>query len=293
MTDYTTVSARAVLVSLQLSTWSARKFDRKATAEVNDANRATADAGRYNKHLLAGAKEHRALLLLAGAARQLHYDETLPWSNEGWRLLPTANYFAYTDKMRKERAKFDTLLSDFLDAYPDLRRAARVTLGDMYDEKDFPDVHVIASRFDWTTEFEPVPTSGDLRVDLPGDQIEAIEARVKDRVEQAARAAMKDAWERLREAVQRIQRASREDGIVRGNLMDHAREVTDVLARLNVADDRDLEAMRQRVQRELTGISPDDLRKDDVLRQDTERRATDIMAAMSAFYTPTAVTAAA
>ena len=286
MTDFTNVSARAMLVSLQISTWSARKFDRRVSAEVNESHAAAKDASRVNKHLLSGAAAHADLLKRAGAARSRHYAETLPWADEGWRLLPTANFESYTDAMRHERATFDRLLTAFLDEYPVLREQARQTLGTLYKEEDFPTAQNIRSRFGWAIEFSPVPSGGDIRVDLPTEQLSRIEQSVTDRVEQAAKAAMQDAWARLREAVARIQKASGPDGIVRGNLIEHAQAIVDVLGRLNVGEDADLEAMRQRVAKELTSIAPEDLRKDERLPADTAKRATDIMSSMSAFYAP-------
>ena len=286
MTNFTNVSARAMLVSLQISTWSARKFDRRVSDEVNTDHAADKDASRVNKHLLAGAAAHADLLKRAGAARATHYGQTLPWADDGWRLLPTANYMAYTEAMRKERSTFNLALDSFLDEYPALREQARLKLGTLYREEDFPTTSDVSGRFSWAIEFSPVPSGSDIRVDLPADQIAVIEQSVTDRVEQAAKAAMQDAWARLREAVARIQKASGPDGIVRGNLIEHAQAIVDVLGRLNVGEDADLEAMRQRVATELTSIAPEDLRKDERLRADTAKRATDIMSSMSAFYAP-------
>ena len=289
MTNYTNVSARAMLVSLSISTWAGRKFDKRATEKVNTDSGADAEAGRYNKHLLSGAPAHRNVILKAGDARQAHYDQTLPWADEGKRLLPTSNYFTYTEVMRKKRSAFDLALNNFIDEYPALREAAPLKLGRLYKESEFPSTKDVRRRFSWSIDFDPVPSGGDLRLDLPADQISLIEQSVTSRVEQATKDAMRDAWNRLREAVARIQRASGKDGVVRGNLIDHAREVIDVLGRLNVSGDEALDEMRSRVERELTGIVVEDLRKDDRLRADTEKRATDIMAAMSEFYAPPAL----
>lgn len=288
MTDYTNISSRAMLVGLHLSTWSARKFDKKATTQVNAAAGADADAGRYNKHLLAGSQTHKAVTEAAQAARDLHYRETLPWTDEGSRLLPTQNYFAYTEQMRAARAKFDLAVSNFLDTYPYLRSQAQAKLGALYDEKDFPAVGDVAQKFAWEIVMAPVPMRGDWRLDLPADHVEAIERASASRVEQATRAAMVDAWTRLRDAVARIHKAAGENGIVRATLIEHAQTVCDTLKRLNVAQDDALEAMRARVETELTGIAVDDLRKDDLLRHDTERRAKEILDVMGAMYAPVA-----
>lgn len=285
MTDYTNVSARALLVGLHISTWSARKYDKKVSDQVAEDHRAEKDAGRYNKHLLAGVGAHEAVIKAASKGRDVHYANTLPWTDEGTRLLPTANYITYMDAMRAVRREFDTALAIFLDEYPELRREAPTKLGRLYRASDFPDLSRVRGRFGWSIDVSPVPRC-DVRLELPADQIDLIEQEVTDRVASATKSAMRDAWTRLHEAVARIQRASSDGGIVRGNLIDHAREVCEILARLNVSQDESLEALRLRVERELTDIAPEDLRNDKKLRTDTAKRAADIMSAMSEFYTP-------
>ena len=49
MTDLT---SRAMLVELQVSQWTARKYDRKVSNEVAEQHGAEHDMGRYNKNLL-------------------------------------------------------------------------------------------------------------------------------------------------------------------------------------------------------------------------------------------------
>ena len=289
MTDYTTVSARAMLVTLTMSSWSARKLDKAVSREVNDAHAASAKAGRYNKHLLAWAKEYKTLISRMVAAREAHYGQTLPWADTGWRLLPTANYLQYMDAMRKEFAAMDALRADFMEAYPRLVDEAQrqhEALGRLWQREDYPTARAMRAKFSWALEWRPVPSAGDIRVDLPGDQLDAIRAQVEGRMRDLAAEAMAGAWARLHEAVARIRKAAGPDGIVRGTLVEHARETCDVLARLNVAQDERLEAMRARVEHELAVLSVEDLRQDEAVRADAARRAEDIMAAMGAFYAP-------
>lgn len=288
MTDYTNVSARAMLVSLHVSTWAARKFDKAATSKVNNDHKASQKAGRFNKHLLAGAPQHEALISACEAARELHYSQTLPWSDKGSRLLPTANFMEYTKVMRKQFGILDERLDAFVREYPALVDAAEqqhTALGQLFNRAEYPKAADIKRRFSWSLSFDAVP-SGDIRVDLPADELVAITADVQRRAEDATRDAMQGAWERLHEAVARIHKATDGDGIVRSTLMDNARNVCDVLARLNVAGDERLEALRLRVEKELAQLDLEDLRKDGKVRKDTAKKAKNIMDAMSAFYAP-------
>jgi len=76
------LSSRAMLCTLSISTWSARKHDREASEEIATRHGAQADAGRYHKVLL--PKEAFAEInKIVGDARREHYFMTLPWDDNG------------------------------------------------------------------------------------------------------------------------------------------------------------------------------------------------------------------
>jgi len=280
------IHSRAMLVSLNISTWTARKFDKRISEEVNRQHAASHDAGRYNKMLLPGdAAAYKALVKAAGLARTEHYANTLAWADDGWRLLPSANYMEYTAIMRKHSATFDTALAEFVAAYPEMREAARTHLNGMYRDSDYPSAGEIGARFRFGIEFSPLPASGDFRLDLPAGEVAEIEARVQDRVRQATEAAMQDAWTRLADSVGKMRERLAEPGaIFRDSLITNVQDIVDVLARLNVTDDPALENMRQRVKADLAAVDPQTLRDAPDVREDTARKAQGILDAMAGVY---------
>lgn len=282
MTPKTTIHSRALLVWLRISTWSARRYDKKVSAEVNARHAASSDAGRYNKMLLPGdATAYKALITIAGSIRAAHYANTLAWSDEGWRLLPTANFATYTTWLREQTAAFNSALADFAADYPSLRAQAAQLLNGMYRDEDYPAVQDIRTRFALGVEYAPVPAAGDLRVDLAADQVAMIESAIDDRLDRATADAMRDAWSRLHDVVSKIaDRLASPETIFRDSLISNAEDVCDVLARLNVTEDPQLEEMRNRVRRELTRYSPATLRDVPAHRQATADRATAILDAM-------------
>jgi hypothetical protein len=284
MTDYQNISSRAMLASLQIRTWAARKLDKKATDQVNDRNHADRQAGRYNKHLLAGAELHRQVILASAAARDTHYAQTLPWADEGWRLLTMANYKQYTEAMRGARDRFEIAKVRLFDSYEEICEASEKKLGSLWNPKDYPKRSELADKFSFAIEFGPVPSQGDIRVSLPAEELEEIERGIQDRVERSARLAMADAYRRLQEAVERVRRASAEDGIVRSNLIEHVRDVADILGRLNVSEDEQLEALRQRVLHELATVDVESLREDAAVREATRKKADAIFSAMGGIF---------
>lgn len=281
------LTERALLVSLNLSVWTARKFDRAVTEETNRNAHADARAGRYNKHLLAGAEQHKAITKIAAKARVAHYSQTLPWADSGWRLLPTKNYFKYQETMRELQNDFRNAVSEFLQDYPQLKQEAAALLGDLYVAEDYPDTDSIKGKFRWAVEYSPIPDSQDIRVELGDGQVAQIQSSITDRVQRATQEAIGDAWERLHKTVSHVQASlSEPDKIFRNSLIGNIEELVDLLTRLNVTDDPNLEAMRKRVEAELSLLDPEDLRKDKDLRAETAKQAGEIVDAMSQFFSP-------
>lgn len=277
---------RAMLVSLRISAWSARKYDRKVSQETVTAHNTTLDAGRFNKHLLPGdAPAYKALVSHIANLRVLHYNQTLPWSDDGWRLLPVKNYQEYTDMVRAGMHKADSLLSDFVTDYPSMRDEARRILNGMYQDTDYPSD--IRSKYSWGVEYNPVPAGTDFRVTIASDEINAIAARTEQRVRDAFQEAMtgKDgAVTRLYEVVSNIQaKCSQHEAIFRDSLIGNARELCDILTRLNVTDDPKLEVLRR--QTELLAVTePQTLRDNADVRIAVANEAQSILDAMTATY---------
>ena len=282
----TQIHSRALLVWLHISTWSARKYDKTATREIIERANASSDAGRWNKMLLPGdAKPYKTLVSLATSIRAQHYSNTLAWSDEGWRLLPTANYATYTKWLRDRQREFGDALTDFAAEYPTMRAAAMPLLNGLYRAEDYTSVDDLRTRFALSVDYAPVPAAGDIRVDLGSDQIAIIESAIADRHQRAMQDAVRDAWSRLHEVVTKIaERLAQPDAIFRDTLISNAETVCDVLQRLNITDDPDLETMRTRVRKELTRYTADTLREVPSHRQQTADRAADILKAMEGMF---------
>lgn len=294
------VHTMAMLSALHVSVWSARRFDRAVTDEVNREKAASKEAGRYNKHLFGGSKEapsYAKVVAAAGAARTVLYENTLPWSDEGWRLLPTTNWFVCTDKMRAARVVFDGAVATFISEYPTLKEQAKTNLGALYVEADYPSEHDIVSKFGITIEFRPVPQAGDFRLDLPTAQMAEIEKAVTERVEAATVAAMKDAWNRLYESVVRIKERLSDPGnaaegpsgaakraSIRDALIENARDTCSALTRLNVTKDAGLNEMIVRVLEEVDGLDAKALRSNESLRREKAKEADAILRQMRGLY---------
>ncbi len=312
---------RAMLVNLSISAWSARKYDKKITAETNASHGATDDAGRYNKSLMPGdASSYKALTQFVANLRVVNYAQTLPWSDTGWRLLPIKNYTVYTDLMRKAQHEFNTLLDAFVADYPSLREVARQRLNGMYNEDDYPSN--VKRRYSFGIDFAPVPVGTDFRVTLAQTEMDVIAKRTEDRVKQAFADAQGDAVSRLYKVVGAIHERlttigecskcnstgmttetrkgydlgatvqcwicdgkGKVDATFRDSLITNAREICDALTRLNVSDDPELEKFRRQTE-VLASTEPETLRNYPDTRTETANQAQSILDAMMATFGP-------
>lgn len=274
---------KALLASLNISTWSARKFDKRTTQDVANTHGVSADVGRYNKSLLPHADKLRNVTNKAQAIRMQFYQNTLPWGMDGSRILPSRNYMAFMTAFRDERSEFETLVREFCNEYPNLKAAAKAYLGPLYEEADYPAVQDIERRFRMDMSVFPIP-SNDFRVDIASDELARIQQDVEARVNQAAHNAMQDAWQRLYDKLDHLAGKLKDpESRLHKSALDNLWELCGVLTRLNFADDPDLEAMRQEVEQKILGEDINALRNNPEVREDTSKELDNIMSRMGTF----------
>jgi hypothetical protein len=274
---------RALLVQLNVSQWTARRLDRRATKEVTSNNNASVDSGRFHKRLLPMSDSLANIHTMTGDIRREFYANTLPWGLENTHMLPTANYLGFMTTFRKRKSEWDTVVRKFLTDYPSLQITAKRFLGNLYDPADYPDVSDLKHKFKMDLVVMPVPTN-DFRVQLADDELAGIHADIQRRVEESSSLAMREAWQRLYDHVKLMsERLGNMEGRLYESLFDNAVELCRILPRLNFTDDPRLEAMRSEVESKLAHHTKDSVKDNPVLRKQVADEAADIMARMGAF----------
>lgn len=273
---------RALLVQLNVSQWTARKYDKRASKEVTTAHGAASAAGRFNKSLLPMNDKLDNIHKKTTFIRTKYYDNTLPWGLDGTMMLPTTNYLAFMSDFRKEKGEWESLVQEFIDEYDQMKLDAQRILGSLYDAADYPNVLELRHKFKIDMAVFPVP-SADFRVAIGSEELTRIQQDVERRVKEAEQAALKDVWNRLYERVKHMaEKLADPKAIFRDSMVENAREICAMLPRLNFSDDPNLEAMRQQVEASLIK-HPEALRNDPDLRRDTAAEAKAIMDKMGAF----------
>lgn len=276
------IGSSALLVEVNVSSWSARKLDRKVTDEVTANKAASKSAARVNKNLLADDAKLDAINKYAANFRNWLYDETLPWSNSGLRLIPTAKFFSFKQTLDKYRDEFETMVADFVTEYPTRIAAQAFKLGAMFDRSEYPDAGEIANKFKFNYCFSPVPEAGHFLVDLGEEMEKELVAEYEKAYEDRVNTAMKDLWTRLKDSLDKIAERLTPDTdgknkIFRDSLVDNVLDLCGMLRELNVTNDPNLEKARREVEMLLSGVVAEDLRKNEEIRKDVRSEVAAIL----------------
>jgi len=289
MTRYN-IDTCALLVELSVSQWTARKLDKSTTEElVKDKNAQEKGAARVNKHLLAGRSELEKINQYVTETRSFVYDNTLPWSDSGIRLLPSVKFMEFNRNMQEREDKFYGMVEEFVTAYPSLITAQAMALGDMFNRDDYPQPNDIAHRFSFNINYMPVPSSGDFRVDIGNDAQAELKEKLSKLADERVESAVNGFKQRLVEHLKRMSDRLEVD-VVAGelkprkfhdSLLETAHEICDLATALNIINDPQIEDARKTLKKAINGIDVSDLRKDMPTRQDIKKEVDNILSKFS------------
>jgi len=275
------ITERAMLAAVHISIWTAVKHDRKISRDVANQHGAHQGAGRYNKQLLRGAEKLDELRTLAGQIRQYFYKITLPWSDEGFRLLPSNFYFDLMARMREFEASFEQGIESFLAVYPQYIDQVRPELNGLFREEDYPAADKLRDKFGIKLEILPIPSGADFRVQMSADEQARVSREIDTNVRQSLARGTEDLWKRLREVVSHmVDRLNDPESRFHASLVTNIFDLVEILPRLNVNGDADLNRFAEQVKQRLCNYSAHDLKNHDLLRVTAASDAANIVAEM-------------
>jgi len=278
------INDKSVLVRLSISMPGNTRKDPDITKEVTVAHHLGDKSGRWLKQLY--PKEAlEPLTKVSTEARHWHYEHSLPWTDEGSRILPTAHHAEYTTQMREFRQKFETLSENhFLAKLPEWEAWARQQHNGTFNPEDYLPASKLREKFGFAIEVTPVPCGEDFRVDFTADELAELRTQVDTRVTNAAEAARKDLWGRLIKPVAAmVERLKQPDATFRDSLIGNLRDIVALIPALNLTSDADLEQFRSTIQRDLAHWDPDLLREDKATRAEIAQKAETLLAKMKGY----------
>lgn len=280
------IATKAMVLNLQIGYWQGYRLDKAASEKVVKEAGANEDAARVNKHLIPKDKL-KDVVSAASAVRNHFYEKTLPWKDNGDRLLTRAIYMDFMSEHGELVRKFEAAVQDFLELkYPTAIEQAEFRMGTLFNPADYPSTRELAHKFYVNLDVDAVTEAADFRVQLEQEEVErctkAMQVALSDRLSRA----VSDVWTRLADKLEHFAtKLGDKDAVFRDTTITNLKDLVDMLPGLNITDDPRLTQLHQELRDRVCGYETKDLRKNPDVRAAVAGEAAEIMATMKGFMT--------
>lgn len=295
-TQDSALHSKALLVNISISQWSGRKHDKKVTREVEEAHNAqTGEAGRFNKMLtskdfLAGTNR------TANAFRQYLYEQTLPWGDNGDRLLPSANYFDFLAGAVKYENDFNDEVNKAVDLFDEELMKAQVRLNGLFNRSDYPNKVEFKSKFSCKVCFMQLPDISDFRIDLKDTEVNVLRQSIESEMNNRLTESVTNIWERIQKQLEHMKERftgttvrTLKDGTkeekpaeFKDSLFENLKDLIELLPKLNITNSPAIndicEAMKGLI------IDPEKVRQSTMIRSRKAEEVNDILNKFDAYF---------
>ena len=255
------LNEKAMLVGIGFSRWTGKTMDRNVSVEVLNSKGASDGGGNWWTHLIP-KKDMRKITTAYNRCKKVHSEMTLPWSDNGLRVLPASMFMEYRKAIQECVEEFDSAVEDFLKTYPKLKQNAHSRLGDLLKGKVLPTTSELRCKFGVRQEILPIPSVQDFRIDLSDADIDEVKQQITETLSDATSKAVAGVWDRLAELVDKIgSTLKKPDKIFRDSLIKNLADFCKLIPKFNMTNDESLEKMRQEIIQSLTKLDPQDLRE--------------------------------
>lgn len=286
LTDY---SSKAMLVKLTRRTWGTTKNDPTVAKAILAQYGASDDSGIFKKRII--AKESLAdINTCMNEAYKIHNSMTLPWDDNGRRILSSKNFFEYKRRMNEVESRLAVAVKEFTINYPKYVEEARSKLNSvMFNPLDYPDVDQIASIFKLEIEPEPVPTGNNLHIEIADEYLKTQREEIERRVLAKFTDAHRELYDRLKELVIHLR-----DSVVGGKefkavSVEKVIDLCKQIPSLMIADDSNLSKVAEDIASELSRFNPKDIKNNQRINNRIgnalENQLADLEQSMSAYFT--------
>lgn len=259
---------RCMVVDLHVGVWLGQRLDRDITDRVVREESAQSDALRVNKHLIPKAVLHP--ITSSGAAIRKHFHQrTIPWNDNGSRLLTRIGYQKFLQEHVVLRDTFRQAVDQFLSTdYDTARDQAAFRMGRAFKADDYPSVNELRPRFYANVEIAPVASSENFLVQLEDAETARIREDIDQRTTQRVEAARTDVWNRATGIIEHFATRLIADTGLRTSTIENIQKFAEVLPSLNVIGEPELDAVAEKLNALVEPLTADELRKD---KQASER----------------------
>lgn len=295
-THITSLHSSCYVVSVEVSTWGGTKQDRSVSNEVTVMKKASAEAGKFTKMLMAGDSTHKTLVNYRQTVYNWVQRCTYDWAGKS-RLLPMMELPKFEREFKQHLAQFEALKAKFAAEYNGIVANMAFEQGDLFNRTDYPDLQTILNKFSMRLMVTDVP-KGDFRNAVSQELAEDLHNHYQKQAESIMKAAMDKAAKRLITLAERVAHSCAEpkeeideDGTVKktrrpkivDSTFEQAREMCAILRDFNLTNDPEIEEARAKLESALHGVTTEDLRERATTRKAVKDEVDDLIGKFGAF----------
>ena len=278
------ISTNCMIVNLSMGAWQGYRLDKLASKQVTDNAGANDDAARVNKHLIP-REALKAVTTAYGLIRAHLYAKTLPWKDNGDRVLTRKMYASFMTQHEVLVGEFNDAVEVFLTrTYPEARARAEFRMGTLFDENDYPNAEELRGKFYVNLSIDAVTEASDFRVTLDDAAVAEIQASMDAAMNARLGRAMADVWDRLSQTLTHfVTKLGDETAVFRDTTITNLQELVEILPGLNLTGDTNMTRIYKELRALVSSCTPKELRKDKDMRDGVVAEAADIMETMKGF----------
>jgi len=254
----------AMLVELKSHFWTGHRRDRDVSATAAGQYRAIPyKSGFFNKRLVPEEALSR-LSAIHRNARDQHNLHTLPWNNDGKRVLTRDNHSHYVSTIdpfieasNTETAVLTRELPHWIDQW-------RPVLGDMHRDSDYPTPEELQQKFGLSYHISSIPTGHHFLVALNGDR-----DRIRHQIDEDTKQRLHDGatalYHRINDALAHLADRMGKDANGHYNrfydtTFEKLADIARVAPRLNIYNDHTLDDICAQIEHRILPVAPETVR---------------------------------
>lgn len=282
--QFPSLAERAMLVRLKRSMFQPYAFDEGATAEI-ELKTGVRKAGRFNKRLLLDCYDLKDTNSAFNDVYDYVNHNTVPWLDDGVRMLPSHLYFDFTQGVRELIATAEGKARNLASKWDILVARDMLRLGPMANANDYP--KDIAAAYAISLKFMPVPSTSDFRVQISDEDRNSLASAIQEAEANVSKYLISEMLEPVRKAVEKLSiPIGQEKSIFRDSLLNNIMDQVQRARKLNINGDPQVTAMIDEINAAISGYAnaQDRLREDIGARADAQAKLSEIMSKMSGLF---------
>ena len=286
------LAKNAMLFSVEVHIPSFSRLDKEASRQYSASKNAKAGLHKVSKKLLDSPKL-KELVSLGNKARNVpKKDPNCSPYSEGWELCVNAGIIDMQNKVYAVFEKMNKLKAELKEDYVKLQAKMQMDLGDDYDASQVISVEKLDRDLHWDLIPRAVPLTQDFRGEIQQELLDELKAKCQETATHNMRKAMGKVMAVLVEKVENVSKQltdkelSKEDAMdgkntcnaFHSSLIDNVLVQVDKLDICNIYNDVEISNLQETLRNSLQGITVEQLKASDTLREKTKEEVDAIIA---------------